>query len=246
LHFEDGYSVHTHLKDRFLRYTLRLITDPAVQAERALVADVQRATALRDQEKIVALLKRVDQWPADLWILRWGASLSESIGHSDLALPFWKRVIQLKDDPQARLALAKEALETGAVNEADRHVTALLQAEPSHGEGWLLRGIVAMQVKAYHDAEQAFERAKLSGADSRKASLGHGHGGDGQPTARRMPGRTRWRSAPASRTMKNACIGCSNAERRFNAGMRSPHGSRRSWPAIRAILLCDLPSPEYC
>jgi len=70
------------------------------------------------------------------------------------------------------LALAKEALETGAINEADRHVTALLQAEPSHGEGWLLRGIVAMQVKAYHDAEQAFERAKLSGADSRKASLG--------------------------------------------------------------------------
>ncbi len=172
LHFEDGYSVHTHLKDRFLGYTLRLITDPAVQAERALVADVQRTTALRDQEKIVALLKRVDQWPADLWILRWGASLSESIGHSDLALPFWKRVIQLKDDPQARLALAKEALETGAVNEADRHVTALLHAEPSHGEGWLLRGIVAMQVKAYHDAEQSFERAKLSGADSRKASLG--------------------------------------------------------------------------
>jgi GT2 family glycosyltransferase/DNA-binding SARP family transcriptional activator len=172
LHFEDGYSEHTHLKEGLLRYTLRLITDPAVQAQRALVADLQRATALKDQDTIVALLKRIDEWPADAWILRWGGLLSESIGQPALALSFWKRVIQLKDDPQARLALAKEALETGAINEADRHVTALLQAEPSHGEGWLLRGIVAMQVNAYHDAEQAFERAQLSGADSRKASLG--------------------------------------------------------------------------
>lgn len=172
LHFDDGYSVHTRLNDGILGYTLYLITDPAVKAERALVADLQRATALKDQDRIVALLKRIDEWPADAWILRWGGILSESIGQPALALPFWRRVIQLKDDPQARLALAKEALETGAVNEADRHVTALLQADPSHGEGWLLRGIVAMQVNAYHDAEQAFERAKLSGADSRKASLG--------------------------------------------------------------------------
>jgi thioredoxin-like negative regulator of GroEL len=118
------------------------------------------------------LLKRINEWPADAWILRWGASLSESIGHPELALPFWKRVLPLKNDPEARLALAKQALEMGAIQEADGHVTALLQAEPSHGEGWLLRGILAMQLNAYHDAEQAFERAKQSGANKRKASLG--------------------------------------------------------------------------
>ncbi len=172
LHFDDGYSVHTRLNDGILGYTLYLITDPAVKAERALVADVQRATAAKDQEKIVSLLKRIEQWPADAWILRWGAMLSESIGHPELALPFWKRVLPLKNDPEARLALAKQALEMGAIQEADGHVTALLQADPSHGEGWLLRGILAMQLNAYHDAEQAFERAKQSGANKRKASLG--------------------------------------------------------------------------
>ena len=172
LHFDDGYSVHTHLKDGILGYTLYLMTDPAVQAERALIADLQRATALKDQDKMVALLKRVDQWPADAWILRWSASLSESIGHPELALQFWKRVLPLKNDPQARLALAKHALETGAMKEADNHVTALLQAEPSHGEGWLLRGILAMQLNAYRDAEQAFEQAKQTGANPRKAMLG--------------------------------------------------------------------------
>ena len=172
LHFDDGYSVHTHLKDGILGYTLYLMNNPAVQAERALVADLQRATALKDQEKMVALLKRFDQWPGDAWILRWGASLSESIGHPELALPLWKRVLSLKNDPQARLALAKQALETGAIKEADGHLTALLQADPSHGEGWLLRGILAMQLNGYRDAQQAFERAKQSGANPRKATLG--------------------------------------------------------------------------
>ena len=33
-------------------------------------------------------------------------------------------------------------------------------------------GIVAMQQNTYAEAESAFERAKLSGADPRKASLG--------------------------------------------------------------------------
>ncbi|MCW5795870.1 MAG: glycosyltransferase [Nitrospira sp.] len=172
LHFDDGYSVHTHLKDGLLGYTLYLITDPAIRAERAFVADVQRATAVKDQQKIVSLLKRIEQWPTDAWILRWGALLSEGIGHPELALSFWKRVISLKNDPQARLALAKQALESGAMKEADHHVTALLQAEPSHGEGWLLRGILAMQLNAYRDAEQAFEQAKQAGAHPRKAMLG--------------------------------------------------------------------------
>ena len=58
------------------------------------------------------------------------------------------------------------------MKEADNHVTALLQAEPSHGEGWLLRGILAMQLNAYRDAEQAFEQAKQAGANPRKAMLG--------------------------------------------------------------------------
>ncbi len=172
LHFEDGYSVHTYLKEAELRYTLYRITDPAVRAERALVADLQRATALKEKEKVVALLSRTDQWPADAWILRWGALLCESIGHPGLALPFWRRVLPLKNDPQARLALAKQALGTGAIDEANTHVTALLQAEPLHGDGWFLRGILAMQLNAYHDAEQAFEQAKASGANLRKATLG--------------------------------------------------------------------------
>jgi predicted Zn-dependent protease len=94
------------------------------------------------------------------------------VGHPQLAIRFWHRVLTLENDPLARIALAKHALETHALGEADAHLTALLTMDASHGEGWLLSGIVAMQRQAYLEAEQAFERAKTCRADPRKASLG--------------------------------------------------------------------------
>ncbi|MGB4888761.1 MAG: tetratricopeptide repeat protein, partial [Nitrospira sp.] len=108
----------------------------------------------------------------DPWILRWGVLVCLGVAQPQLAIPFWRRILTFEEDAYARIGLAKQALETGAFDEADFHLTALLQQDPSHGEGWLLRGIVAMQRNAYQQAEEAFERAKLSGADSRKASLG--------------------------------------------------------------------------
>ena len=92
--------------------------------------------------------------------------------HPQLAMPFWQRVLTLENDSLARIALAKHALETGSIGDADVHLTALLKGDPSHGEGWLLLGIVAMQRNKYAEAERAFERAKTAGADPRKASLG--------------------------------------------------------------------------
>ncbi|MBI4002743.1 MAG: glycosyltransferase [Nitrospira defluvii] len=172
IHFEDGYALHTYVSDGKLSYRLRLIDDPTIRAERALVAEAQRAAQRQDRDRVVALLKRVEEWPADVWILRWAALLCLGLTHPQLAIPFWRRVLALEDDSQARITLAKHALETGAIGEADSHLVALLKGNPSHGEGWLLRGIVAMQQDEYVEAENAFERAKMSGADPRKASLG--------------------------------------------------------------------------
>ena len=172
IHFEDGYALHTYIVDGKLGYRLRLIDDPRTRAERGLLADVQSAAHRRDRERVVELLTRVDEWPADAWILRWAALLCLGVMHPQLAIPFWRRVLLLENDSQARIALAKHALETGSLDEADAHLSALLKSEPSHGEGWLLRGIVAMQQSQYAEADSAFERAKHLGADPRKASLG--------------------------------------------------------------------------
>ena len=74
IHFEDGYALHTYVDDGKLGYRLRLIDDPNTRAERSLVAEVQSGAHRRDLAKVVELLARVDEWPADLWILRWAAS----------------------------------------------------------------------------------------------------------------------------------------------------------------------------
>lgn len=172
IHFEDGYALYTHVTDGRLGYRLRLIDDPGTKTGRALVAEVQSAAHRRDRDRVVEFLKRVDEWPADVWILRWAALLCFGVVHPELAIPFWRRVLALEDDPQARIALAKHALEKCILDEADTHLTALLKTDPSNGEGWLLRGIAAMQRSRYGDAEAAFEQANISGADHRKSSLG--------------------------------------------------------------------------
>lgn len=172
LHFEDGYALHTYVKDGMLGYNLERISDPRTQTQRAMLADLQRAGLRQDIEAVAAYLRRVDEWPADAWILRWGTLLCTGIAQPQLAIPFWKRILLIEEDPYARIGLAKQALESGAFDDADHHVTALLNQEPSHGEGWLLRGIVAMQRLGYAEAEQAFERAKRGGADQRNAAMG--------------------------------------------------------------------------
>jgi GT2 family glycosyltransferase/tetratricopeptide (TPR) repeat protein len=172
IHFEDGYALQTYISEGKLGYRLRLIDDPTTKAERALVAEVQTAAHRRDRDRVVEFLKRVEEWPADVWILRWAALLCLGVMNPQLAMPFWRRVLAVEDDPLARLALAKHALETSSLDEAETQLTALLESHPSHGEGWLLRGVAAMQRNQYREAEDAFERAKISGADPRKASLG--------------------------------------------------------------------------
>ncbi|MCS6329547.1 MAG: glycosyltransferase [Nitrospira sp.] len=172
LHFEDGYAIHTYVKDGMLGYSLERLADAHTRTQRAMLADIQRAALRQDSETVAGYLRRVQEWPGDVWILRWGTLLCTGIAQPQLAMPFWERILSLEEDPYARIGLAKHALETGAFHDADQHLTALLKHEPSHGEGWLLRGIVAMQRLAYGEAEQSFKQAKRLGADQRKATMG--------------------------------------------------------------------------
>ncbi|MCS6319401.1 MAG: hypothetical protein H8K05_16825, partial [Nitrospira sp.] len=172
LHFEDGYALHTHVHDGMLSYRLQPIADVAVQAERAILSQAQYAAQRRDFDSVAACLARVEEWPADPWILRWGALISLELSQPKLTILFWRRILTLEEDSPTRVGLARQALESGALDEADLHLTALLKHDPSHGEGWLLRGIVAMQHTDYAEAEHAFEQARVSGGDPRKATLG--------------------------------------------------------------------------
>ena len=89
-----------------------------------------------------------------------------------MAEPFWRRILEIEEAADARVALAKQCLETGKLSEAELHLTKLFALQQDYGEGYLLRGILAMQRQAYVEAIRAFERALIHQADERKARLG--------------------------------------------------------------------------
>lgn len=172
IHFEDGYAFHTVVTDDKLGYRLQPMTDAQMRSQRAVVTEAQRAAHRQDRDAVMACLKRPDEWPADVWILRWAALLCVALRCTELSCAFWRRVLLLEEDDRGRVVLAKAAIGTGDAAEAERQVGILLANYPEHGEGWLLRGVMAMQRQAYAEAGQAFAAARRYGADERKAALG--------------------------------------------------------------------------
>lgn len=172
IHFEDNYAMRAFDDRGILRYRLESLSDPANKSQWHVVASAQLASHRQDHSTVKALLEQPQDWPADVWVLRWAASLCRHVSAMTLAPAFWKRVLSLEEDPDARLALARDALRRSDLKEGRTHVTTLLAKDPHHGEAWLLRGITAMQEEAFTEAEHAFESALSHGADERKARLG--------------------------------------------------------------------------
>lgn len=173
LYFADGYACHVRTENGTLHDDVRRLIEHDREQWR-LVAETQQAAQRQDLATVNDLLTQAKNWPNDVWVLRWGALVCRYAGVPDLAMAFWERILDMEDDPDARTALARFAIEQGQVEQADSQVNMLLSRHAQHGEGWFLRGIVAMQRHAYGEAAIAFERAIQFGADARKARLGAG------------------------------------------------------------------------
>jgi Flp pilus assembly protein TadD len=91
-----------------------------------------------------------------------------------LSRHFYQKLVQHHDDPTARRALARMAIEEGNLSEADALLGELLKRVPYDGEGWVLRGILDMQRSQYAEAEQAFLTALTHQGDRRKSLMGLG------------------------------------------------------------------------
>jgi len=183
IYVPDGYAYRTITEQQELRGRLDPLVDPEEKRQWKIAADAQLAAQRQDLSALKELLARVDEWPSDEWVLRRGAWVCRWIGASNLADTFWRRVLSLKEDTDARIALARSALEQGLVEQADSHVSILLSSDAQQGEGWLLRGIIAMQRPAFDAASLAFQKALDCGGDYRKAWMGQGMAvvGLGQP-----------------------------------------------------------------
>jgi len=177
LYAEDGLALqmwkeHGHWKDRLIPFAN--LEDGAPWE---YLADVQRLTHRRDPAAIDELKKRLAQagaWPNDAHVFRWAAFLCRHLDVSHCEAPFWRRLLNIEEAPEARAALARHAIEQGHLEEAETHIAALMNSTRDLGEGWLLRGIVDMQRQAYSQAMTAFEAALQHGGDGRKAHMGCG------------------------------------------------------------------------
>ncbi len=119
-------------------------------------------------------LSDVSKWPADMETLKWAASLCQQIGDVESKCGFFKRILDLGEDSEAREKLAREALKRGDLGEASRHVTAISTLDPHNGLGLWLQGILAIQSFEYTKATHCFQQALANGYDEQKTRLGLG------------------------------------------------------------------------
>jgi O-antigen biosynthesis protein len=174
LYLSDGFACHVRTEQGMLYNHLESVTSVADRTAWQLVADTQSAAQSQDFARVKTLLNAADQWPNDVWVLRWAALVCKCINAPAMALSFWNRVLAIEPDVDGYHALAKNALEEGKLEEAERRLAELRSHSPKHGDGWLLSGILAMQRQRFAEAKTAFERAAVYGADRRKAKLGLG------------------------------------------------------------------------
>jgi GT2 family glycosyltransferase/radical SAM superfamily enzyme YgiQ (UPF0313 family)/tetratricopeptide (TPR) repeat protein len=174
IYMEDGFALHISEKDGKFWVKLRVLVTEEEIAQWGLVAKVQQSLLAGAQEKIELLLADIQKWPDDVYVLVWGARVCLLLGMSWRAEGFWRRILSKVENPDARIGLARLCLERGAFVEAKNHLTTVFANSDSHGEAWLLMGILAMQENDYHQAMAAFERAVRRGGNPRKAQLGGG------------------------------------------------------------------------
>jgi GT2 family glycosyltransferase/Flp pilus assembly protein TadD len=173
-YYEDGYvPVHRKDHDKDL-LELRPFRHDGEKASWRLVVDTERAALRQDILVVESLLARWDEWPSVADVLSWGAWLCTKTGQSQVSRYFYKKLLQRHDDPTARKALARLALDEGNLSETHALLGALLTRFPHDGEGWVLRGILDMQRSQYAEAEQAFLTALTHQGDRRKSLMGLG------------------------------------------------------------------------
>ena len=170
----DGYALRTIHGDGRPSYRLTALTEREENARWERVAEVERHGQAGNMEAVRSSLAQPDLWPQDPGVLRWAAQLCDRVDVPAYAEGFWRRALDFGATPEVLVALTRISLEKGALDEAERHVQKLITQTPTHGEGWLLQGILALQQQGFSEAQAAFENALRNGSNARKAQKGLG------------------------------------------------------------------------
>ncbi len=119
-------------------------------------------------------LSDASTWPDEKDTLHWAAGVCKVLEMVENECGFWKQVLSLGENTEARGALAKQALKDGNLPEASQHVKAILAMNSIDGLGLWLQGILSIQSLDYMKAVDSFQQALTNGYDPPKSGLGLG------------------------------------------------------------------------
>ena len=188
---EDYYVVSAGYVNRYssekgrLGLTLETFKHSVEEAQWEQVKTVQELLLKRGyrqeghpQEQIDAALRAylsdASRWPEDLDTLKWASIICGRLGEQESEHGFYRRILSLSEDKEAREKLARQALQNGDLSVASKHVNAILAVNHNDGMGLWLRGVLAMQSVDYEKASDSFQQALANGFDEQKAKLGLG------------------------------------------------------------------------
>jgi tetratricopeptide (TPR) repeat protein len=174
IYVPDGYALRGEEVNGRLHQRLEPLGDPHERARWECVAEAQRLAHRQDRDGLHRVLAKATDWPKDCTVLRWAAAVCRWAGAPELAEPFWSTLLTLQEAPDARAALASCALKDGRLHDAEQHLAALFAQDPCHAEGWLSRGVLAMQQAKYEEAASAFATARQHGGDPYRTRMGSG------------------------------------------------------------------------
>ena len=101
VYFQDGYAMRSDDQTQPMRFWFEVLAEGIEKRGWEIVAEVQRQAQRRNVAAIRTLLARVEDWPDDRLVLRWGAGLCSSVGVPHLADRFLRRLLPGTDHLEA-------------------------------------------------------------------------------------------------------------------------------------------------
>ncbi|WP_454061345.1 glycosyltransferase [Candidatus Nitrospira salsa] len=184
--FEDGIALLVEDQGESSSITYKWFDDEKESASWSRVAQLQHLLhqyrdikIVHDQtdslsQEIQQLVNGHEEWPKDAAVVEWVGLTCHALGYDGLSEKFFRQALQLGESHKSLAMLARFELNRGNLEEAGRHLMALLEARPNNGSDLHLHGVYLMQCGKFSEAVEAFHRAIQCEGDRKKAQLGMG------------------------------------------------------------------------
>ncbi len=180
---QNGLIIQYYFKGEQLKMRMISKTDVADLGSWQQVVELQQLlfrqqrlplAEMTNDKNIRKLLRDIEAWTSNIGILVWLGEACDVLHCEEEAIQCWEKLLTVGDHPTARLGLARAEMKNGNFGEAQNHLGRLKQYFSLGTEGWVLQGILSMQMQKNSDAKDAFEQALDCDAGNMKACIGLG------------------------------------------------------------------------